>query len=193
VIAPPRIYSATPTGVASCLRQGEIISDLDQFRLDLETIGTGSLSVSPYRHPLALVLTQDCDLEQDFKANAAVNAPDKVVPSVFFCEVSSATEVRGAAWINSTLWKPIPLNKNERYHFLQKVDASCDAQQIGLVELVIDFKRYFTIPTREVYRRIERGEAKRRCVLVSPYLEHLTSRFAYFLSRVALPSDHASD
>jgi hypothetical protein len=57
----------------------------------------------------------------------------------------------------------------------------------------IDFKRYFTIPADETYRRVELGEAQRRCVLQSPYLEHLSSRFAYYLSRVALPLDHVSE
>jgi hypothetical protein len=36
-------------------------------------------------------------------------------------------------------------------------------------------------------------EAKRRYALVSPYFEHLSSRFAYDLSRVALPGEHASE
>jgi hypothetical protein len=70
---------------------------------------------------------------------------------------------------------------------------ACDRLQEGLPELAIDFKRYFTVPTDEVYRRIELGEARRRCLLISPYLEHLSSRYAYFLSRIALPVDHASE
>jgi hypothetical protein len=86
----------------------------------------------------------------------------------------------------------VKINKHERYHFLQLVEPSCDAQGTGLVELGIDFKRYFTLPTEEVYKRVEIGSAKRRCVLESPYLEHFSTRFAYYLSRVALPQDHAS-
>ena len=76
---------------------------------------------------------------------------------------------------------------------MQKVDATCDGLQQGLPELTIDFKRYFTIPTDEVYKRIEISETKRRCVLVGPYLEQLSSRFAYFIGRVALPEDHFSE
>jgi hypothetical protein len=63
----------------------------------------------------------------------------------------------------------------------------------GLSELAIDFKKYFTLPIEELYRRIEIGEAQRRCVLVSPYMEHVCNRFSYFLSRIALPFDHASE
>ena len=45
----------------------------------------------------------------------------------------------------------------------------------------------------EVYRRIELKMAIRRSIMESPYLEHLSSRFAYYLSRIALPSEHSSD
>ena len=40
---------------------------------------------------------------------------------------------------------------------------------VGIPELGVDFKRYFTIPTDEIYKRIEKGEVRRRCVLMSPY------------------------
>ena len=190
---PPLIYCASPSRATDCLRQGEIVTGLEQFRLRLDTIGTAVVQGDLVRHPYAIIVSQDCDLEQDFRARQGGNAPDKLVPGTLFCEVATAEEVRGKEEMNSTLWRPVPTNKNERYHFLQRVDASCDAVQIGVVELVVDFKRYFTLPTDEVYHRIARGEAKRRCVLVSPYLEHFSTRFAHFLSRVALPQDHASD
>jgi hypothetical protein len=41
--------------------------------------------------------------------------------------------------------------------------------------------------------RLKLGPTRRRSVLNTPYLEHLSSRFAYFLSRIALPRDHVSD
>jgi hypothetical protein len=59
--------------------------------------------------------------------------------------------------------------------------------------MAIDFKRYFTLPTDELYLRVERQETRRRCGLKSPYLEHLSARFSCFLSRVALPEDHFSE
>jgi hypothetical protein len=140
-----------------------------------------------------MILTQDCDLEQDFRARAGQTGADKLIPSILFSEVVTAEELRGSAGINSTIWPRVRMNKDERYHFLQKVEQVDDAFGQGLPELGIDFKRYFTLQTGEVYRRIELGEAQRRCALVNPYLEHLTSRFAYFLSRVALPQDHVSE
>lgn len=190
------IYRASPAVTKSCLRQGEIVSNISRFRIDPDTLGSENLGVQFALHEFAIVLTQDCDLEQDFNVRSVGNLSDKLLPNVLFCNLAKAEDLRGTpatTGINSDMWKRISQNKDERYHFLQAVDGSCDAQQIGLPELGLDFKRYFTLPTDEIYHRIESGEAKRRCVLASPYLEHLSSRFAHFLCRVALPEDHFSE
>jgi hypothetical protein len=181
------------SGVEDPLRQGEILSDLVQVHLKLDSLrGEGTPEHALKVHPLTVVLSQDCDLEQDFKARAATVAADKTIPNILFCEVITAERLRDSGGVNSTIWARIRTNKDERYQFLQKVEAADDALGQGLPELGIDFKRYFTVPADEVYWRVQIGEAKRRCVLVSPYLEHLSSRFASYLSRVALPQDHAS-
>ena len=176
------------------LRQGEMLTNLIQIHLDLQTIGLPEPRVTPRRHEYALVLSQDCDLDLDFKARGGTISPEKQSPSVLFCEVITAQELRfGPGGMNSTIWSNVRTNKHERYQFLQKVDPAEDALGKRLPELGIDFKRYFTIPVDEVYHRIELGEAQRRCVLNSPYLEHLCCRFANYLSRVALPLDHLSE
>lgn len=193
ILSPP-IYRASMTSASYCLRQCEIISNVVRARLSIASVGDEP-SVEFEIHPYALLMTQDCDLEQDFSVRQKGEINDKVLPSLLFCEVMTAGELlsRSAAG-QKKQWERlnIPLNKNERFQFLQAVDPPCDAQQIGLEELALDFKRYFTVPSDEMYRRIELGEAKRRCVLNSPYLEHLSSRFGYFMSRVALPEDHSS-
>jgi hypothetical protein len=93
---------------------------------------------------------------------------------------------------NATLWDPVKKNKNERYQFLQQVEQADDAAAEGVPETGIDFRRYFTIPTGEVYVQIEKF-ARRRCRLLSPFLEHLSNRFAHYLCRVALPFEHVSE
>jgi hypothetical protein len=139
-------------------------------------------------------MTQDCDLEQDYRVRSEGRASDKLLPGILFCEVAAAQELYGQIRQNNPkFWDRIKINKDERYHFLQRNESMCDLLGEGLAELAIDFKRYFTLPTDEVYKRIEIGETKRRCVLISPYLEHLSRRFAFYLSRVALPLDHASE
>lgn len=191
---PPPIYRASTIGPGFCLRQGEILSDVPQFRFDAATLGTAVPSGEPMYHPYAVTLSQDCDLEQDFNARQKQIVSDKLLPSVLFCEAATAEELFGRVkTLGGRFWDRIRINKDERYHFLQKVEAASDVLGQGVPELGIDFKRYFTIPADEIYKRLEIGGVNRRCVLVSPYLEHFSSRFAYFLSRVALPEDHLSE
>jgi hypothetical protein len=194
-LSPPSpIYRMSATGLDFCLRQGEILSEVIQFRIDVATLGTAAPSGRLMIHPYAMILSQDCDLEQDFNVRQKQVDSDKLLPSVLFCEVAMAEELFSRVKsLGSKLWNRIQINKDERYHFLQKVDVSLDALGHGLPELGIDFKRYFTIPADEAYQRIKLGETQRRCVLHSPYLEHLSSRFAYFLSRVALPQEYISE
>ncbi|HUY35278.1 MAG TPA: hypothetical protein VMV69_21215 [Pirellulales bacterium] len=191
------IYTTSSDGA---LRQGEVISGLIQVHLKLSLGGDmPATSVIQHKsHPFAIVVSQDCELDWDFKARNRITIDgkevgrEKTIPNVLFCEVWTADALRGSNNINSTMWSKIKTNRDERYHFLEKIDPTTDRQALGLPELGIDFKRYFTIPTDEAYARVN-TEAKRRCRLVSPYLEHFSGRFFYFQSRVALPREHESE
>ena len=112
----------------------------------------------------------------------------KQLPSVLLCQVVPAIGLKGS--VDKRVWDRILINKDERYHFLQRISPDEDAAEEGVPALGIDFKRYFSISTDELYRRIEIGECKRRCRLQTPYAEHLSTRFFYYQSRVALPRDH---
>jgi hypothetical protein len=186
-----KIYSLSENGK---LRQGEIITNLMQIKLNVNSLRAGELKGDAVVHTYTIVITQDCDCEQDFKCREKEIISDKLLPTILFCEIATAEQLKGNTTnLGSKFWKEIIQNKSERYHFLEKVPLEDDAQGEGLPELGLDFKRYFTIPTDEVYYRIETGEAKRRCRLISPYMEHLSARFSYFLHRIALPNDHASE
>ena len=189
---PPKIYEKSYSGADSCLAQGEFISDLVHAHIDLSTLGGSGILLSMKKHPYALVLSQGCDLEQDFRARQGLVNPDKMVPTVLFCEVELVSELKTYVK-QQNAWNRLINNSDERYHFFQKVDKEDDAALEGLPELGVDFKRFFAIPSDEVYYRIKSGEARRRCYLLSPYLEHFCRRFANFLSRVALPEPHSSD
>lgn len=179
-----------PSNLHGPLRQGEILCDLVQLRLNLETISSVEKQLLEVHHPYAIIVSQDCDLDWDYKTRTG-QTTNKQVPAILFCEVTTAQILRGST--QSDIWKRIKINKDERYQFLQKVETHEDVLQHGLPELGIDFKRYFTLPADEVYSRISINEAKRRCRLISPYLEHFSTRFAYYQFRVALPSDHQSE
>lgn len=182
-------YAASPA-ISEFLHQGEILSDLIRFRLDAMTIGEENPKFLEVKCPFAVVLTQACDLAQHY---ADIQNPSPQLPNVLFCQLSTATELSTPSpTMNKKIWDKVRKNKDERYHFLEAIPSDCDACGQGLPEMGIDFKRYFTLPIEEVYLRIKAKHLRRRSVLCSPYLEHLSSRFAYFMSRVGLPRDHES-
>jgi hypothetical protein len=186
-----KIYEKSTT--EGPLRQGEILTGLIQLKLALDSLHSDEGPIfHPVAHPFAIVVTQDCDVIQDFiPRQQGQLSSDKIIPNVLFCEVTTAQElfsqIRG-----SDIKKRIKQNKDERYQFLEKVPLEDDALGEGLLELGIDFKRYFSIPTDEVYLRLKNG-TRRRCRLFSPYLENFSSRFYYYQSRVALPAEHRSE
>lgn len=195
MIHSPKMYRVAPATGASPIRQGEILSNLFHAQMAVESIHDSDVvSVNTIIHPLSIVLTQDCDLEQDFKVRDQGRDSDKQIPCILFCEVSTAPELAARLGKTSKAWKSdrIPQNKNDRFHFMQRIEPAFDALHAGLEELGVDFKRYFVIPTAEVYKRVELGIAQRRTILVSPYLEHFCCRFANYLSRIGLPEDHES-
>ncbi len=189
--AAPELAPIYSPSVAGELRQGEIITDLSELRLNVpQFTATGEALFDIDLHPYVIVVSQDCDLTQDYSAKQdPQTAADKVLPSVLFCEATTAKLLRGRADINKDVWRRAVTNKNERYHVLESVPAQFDALGVGLPALGIDFKRYFSLPRDEAYHRIA-TDAHRRCRLVNPYLEHFCTRFFYYQLRVALPTDH---
>ena len=172
------------------LRQGEILSNLEQYNLVVSSIDDPTPQVAPKKHPWVIVLSQDCDLDQDFKQRfQKASYPIKhfpLIPNILFCEVSEASKIRSSPGgeINAKIWTSIKQNNNIRYEFLEKIPPDKDFMGIEIPELVIDFKSFFTLPTEEVYAFLEKEKVKRHSGLNSPYLEHLTSRFFFYQSRV---------
>lgn len=173
------------------LWQGEILENLPQVRLAVESVeGGGDLEVEANPHPLVVVLSQDCDLEQDFKENSAGGS---ILPNVLLCDLFAAEELREIVKardsVGSKEWKPLKQNKNERLQFLHAVIPEEDLKGAGLPELAIDFRQYFTVRTEELYRRTAHSTL-RRCRLATPYAEHLADRFSHYLARIAMPREH---
>ena len=190
-------YVVTVAGADCPLRQSELLSNVVYGRQRLESIGTGNPVVDQIVIERALVISQDCDLDQDHRVRfpPSDKPSDKLIPSVLLSQVFTAESLFGdikSRYGGSNAWKRVQQNNDPRFHYLQAVTPGCDRLNDGIPELVIDFKRYFAIPTDELYFRIESGETLRRCVLLSPYLEHLSCRFAHYLGRVGLPTDHVS-
>jgi len=193
------IYEPSSDGA---FRQGEIISSVTILRRR-EISQSDEITVDLVTHPFAIVVSQDCDLDLDCRARKQISGPDgnvvgpeKMVPNILLCELFTAEELRTSSGINRPIWSRIKDNNDGRYHFFQKVEPDLDAKSEGLSEMVSDFKRYFTVPTEDLYRHLEGvgiySGFMRRTHLKSPYCEHFSTRFSNYLCRVALPEPHLS-
>ena len=133
-----------PSVVGGALRQGELLSNIVEARIDFETLrqAQDELALEEKVHPLAVVLTQDCDLEWDHKARIETDPErkaklaNKILPNILLCEVWFSTDLRGEQGINNTIWRRIQSNSDERYHILAPVAPEHDRLREGLEELV---------------------------------------------------------
>jgi hypothetical protein len=166
----------TQDGLQAELRQGEILTGLVQYEFDpVKEEGV------PKSQPYAMVVHQDCDLLRDFEKREANEDP--VLNGILLLELYEPDSIKPIISGNS-IWEQVRKNKQERWHFLPSSSVECDQK---LPDLIADFRRVFTMPPNEVYRQIKNGDVRRKCVLTIPYREHLQSRFAFYLQRIALP------
>ena len=199
---PEIMFSRSPNGIGSALRQGEILSNVVELQIDPETINSvdadSVYDVDPVKHPFAIVVSQDCDLEQGY--NFTVHDKGNLrheLPSILFCQAQDVDKFNKSHMYRS-LFEEGPFRRDFRnndvfrYHFIQAVPTELDTRDCGLPELGIDFKRHFSIPIVEVFRRIELGHTCRRTVLESPYRDHFSQRFYNFNNRIALPEEYES-
>lgn len=182
------------------LRQGELLAGLAEPVIS-ELAPTDDVPIQWLHHPLAILMTQDCDLDQDHaQRSGGVTESYRILRRVLLCEVSSATEVRNVQRkpspsmpeMTSTIWGPLSKNLDDRFHFLEAVPATADMLGTGLDEQVVHFRRVFTVDLAALYAFVRRQPTTRRCRLRTPYAEHLAHRFSFYCSRVALPQPHHS-
>jgi hypothetical protein len=188
-----------PSTKDGSLRQGEILTNVVQYNpvaneLSLEA---QELSFEPVVHPYAIIVTQDCDLDWDYRARQSSNIQSsKLLNSVILCEIATAREVRDIAdknTMNSGEWKLVQSHRHERFYFFETIPVECELEQVGLPELTADFKKVFGIDAATLYRQISLKITKRRAVLSNPYLEHFSRRYHSFHGRVGLPSQYESE
>ncbi|HEV8201520.1 MAG TPA: hypothetical protein VGS03_16010 [Candidatus Polarisedimenticolia bacterium] len=159
--------------------------ELSRFEEDVP-VGT----VVPYE--TAIVVSQDCDLEQDhvarFPAEGVVTNQDKLLFGIALCGtydealVKAGAHREGAAQLASKEWKPVVKNMMPRFQYLGFIP------QIGKT-LVADFKDLFFVPADYLYRSIADGDVQRLASLREPYREHVLQRFVNYVGRVGLPKD----
>ena len=183
------------TNKADCdrVRQGDIYEKVPYYESYKETNGEFELTI--YEFPYVLVLTQDCDLEQNKNDRSKARELDTtelkdndkhlisiiVVPlynseHLFSGEHLSQLDIK-AQKHNSDLRKPIKNNQNPRYHYIEFSD------DVVVPNSVIDFKHYYSVSLEW----LESHSANRICGINPIYRELISQRFSNYLSRIGLP------
>lgn len=178
------------------IRQGDIFKNVE-FR-------DAYKSGNDVTFDFCIVLTQDCDLEQDVNATNKMSeslkpdyvakqgqpAPnhDKYLNNILLCPAFTAEDVRSGihlaslGWTmqsiaSSTMWNDITRNNNARYHYLQA------NARYSLPALVLDFKRVYALP-KDYMNSILGNKAAQ---LEERFSQSVNNRYSAYISRVALP------
>lgn len=172
------------------LRQGEIIDKLFEFKLQIpeqQSIDDvrKSAKFDPIVHPSVIVVSQDCDLEWDYKARFEGASVHKLIAHVLCCSLFSRYEITDETKQKTRMFGLVRQYQDERFHYL--AEAPVNGTEDTLPEMVADFKTVFSVPTEFVYWLVSTGQAVRKGGLLSPYLEHFMDRLYHFLGRVATP------
>lgn len=179
------------------ISQGDLFRDIAIRLLSGEPTPDGDMNVQETIYNYAIVLSQECDLEQDYvnrqKAEGEVNEDvkhDKYLPTILLAPAYLGQSLREGNHLallnlrmeryNSSRWDPITKNENKRYHFISS------ATEINVPELVVDFKHYFTVP-RDFFYPTFFNERHYVASLNPLFREDLSSRFGHFLSRIGTP------
>jgi len=171
--------------------QGDVIQDVDCIETVIEI--EGIIEVSKITFPLVIVLTQDCDLEQDHLLRfEQKDTQDKRLISVLVAPLYNAEHVFAGEHlselgINSQLIKKgktpgnfLMTNQNPRCHYVEF------PKQVNIVPSVIDFKHYFSVHVSYL-QELKKGNFI--CTVSELYREDISQRFASFLSRIGLPNE----
>lgn len=167
----------------SRLYQGDILKDLDFV------FGDSGRRTEKDRVQLeyAVILSQDCDIEHDFKNRKEGSDDDKNLKSLLVCPAYPidkfvlGTQITG--WqmkkFNSKDIDKIRNNTEyKRYHYLYNYSDYL------IPELVLDFKHFFTLPRDFLYKQ-------RKQIYIASlselFREELSQRFSSYLSRIGLP------
>lgn len=180
-----------PTSADGPLRQGDILEGLIELRPDVsgsivEVVASEHPPVERVRHPWAIILSPDCDLEWDFEARRGhAQAETKQVSHILLCDLEDESQIRAVRVKGNEQFRWAKGNRDERYHYLPQ--SRITASQDELAEYFIDFKRVFSLPTEYLLSVLNIGLVTRHGYLRPPWVQHLADRFTYFLGRVGLP------
>jgi hypothetical protein len=170
------------------LRQGEIITGLIHYIVRADPEKPGNVITSGVSLPYAIIATPDCDLLHSFRAIR--DSKSERINGVLFFEAEEALVARKRIPLNTQQWRDVRRSRLEGYHLLNCFQPRHDLLGQQIPDLLIDFKRYFMLPTLEVYRQcqlVNQPKATRRCYLGDLWREDLQQRAMSFMQRVGTP------
>lgn len=171
------------------ISQGDIFKNVELIEYVQEK--DGKMEISKILFPLVIVLTQDCDLQQDYTFRTEQRSTkDKLLLSVLVAPLYNSEFVFEGSHLETLQIKMEPINKNKspgkclmdntspRYHYLEF------PRDVQIPPSVIDFKHYFSVNV-EYLRSIKSDNFV--CKVSELYRELISQRFSNFLSRIGLP------
>jgi len=173
------------------IRQGDIFREVEYIEYVNES--KGIIEVSKIIFPYVIVLTQDCDLQQDYTLRWSKRQRqnhDKLLLSTLVAPLYNAEHIYTGEHLseiglkmqfiskNKTPGKNLRNNMMPRYHYIEFPD------DVPIVPSVIDFKHYFSVNI-EYLKKLKKE--KFVCNIAPLYREDISQRFAAFLSRIGLP------
>lgn len=174
------------------IHQGDIFKNVPFFESYIEKDGAFELSILEF--PFAIILSQECDLEQNCKERATfpnssgeMKKHDKFLVSLLCAPLYNAEQLFAGEHLSQLKYegerkssdqkKYIKSNRESRYHYMEFEG------DIGIVPSIIDFKHYFTI----TLPYLENNITNRICSVKPIYRESISQRFSNYLSRIGLP------
>lgn len=173
--------------------QGDVFKNIEYIEYAIEK--QGQIEISKIVFPYICVLTQDCDLNSDYRVRWSRKTPnneDKKLISVIVAPLYNAEHVFAGEHLldidmkmqtikkSGTTGQKILLNEIPRYHYFEFPN------EIQLVPLVADFKHYFTVNV-EYLKKIKKSNFV--CKIGTLYREDFSQRFSWYLSRIGLPDN----
>jgi len=173
--------------------QGDVFREIECIEYVAEK--QGIIEVSKIVFPLVVVLTQDCDLEQDAPYRVRrLKVPknqDKKLFSVLVAPLYNAEHVFTGEHLaelgltmslinkRATEGRTLIQNQRPRYHYLDF------PANIPIVPSIADFKHYFSVSITYLDKLRPKNFV---CRISELFREDLSQRFAAYLARIGLPT-----
>lgn len=179
-------YVVVPSLASTAFSQCEILTNVVVPLVVTPSIEgrTEGLQVQTVQLSYCMVMSQDCDLERHFKKEDSLR-------HILLCELEEVEKKIEDGLLDALqmkvkdVKKKLPTHPHPRYGFLEKINED-------IPELIADFRLIYGIQPEFLDYQVQNRICQRVAKFKSPYKEHFSQRFYFYLNRVALPEQHSS-